>query len=231
MVTGAPCNLSKASFNLLRLYPDRTVDLTVIHHNGLSWIEPEIPDAKLYDRQTVAHARFFRKIKDEPLSSTIVKHIEFTRSRDAIIREYRTNWLIKESKWPILARCSTGVPVYLKVCFKETGHEREIEKLEFEPVKGEDHTFRCQVDVPEANRIPRRFDRIDVSYMWRAGALLTEQDMAILSPARMGPYRGHGYEFAALTASAHLESLTLTISIPEECSEKRRCVRGEPLPQ
>jgi 3',5'-cyclic AMP phosphodiesterase CpdA len=98
VVTTKQCNEKRASYNLVELYPDRSVKVVVRKWDGTKW------DGKRYDlldSQTVRRTRFLRRSEGKlasPPSTEIVRYIEFTRQRAGFVQEYRTNWFPDEQK-------------------------------------------------------------------------------------------------------------------------------------
>ncbi|HVN30167.1 MAG TPA: hypothetical protein VMT64_16830, partial [Candidatus Binataceae bacterium] len=230
--TGTKCNESHISYNILELGSDRWVRLSV--YDNL-W---ERRQFDLFEAETVRKSRFLRrsgtKLKQPP-ATEIVKHMEFTRQRDGIIREFHTNWVPEEHQtvWTLKVQNSTGTPVDLKVAF--TGPDPYREKwpakedtVSFKFVhvaEDEDpgtYYFECQ---PPFNEMANNPQRIDFSYRWRDAAVLTAEELEALDEDRKDWLRKRGYEYAA--ASVHLlaASLTLIVQIPPELAPEDRDLR------
>ena len=117
VVTGHACDPTRASYNLLELYPDRRVDLWVHRWDGSTWIGQQYD---LFDSRAIRRARFLRRaegrLKTPPMTE-VVRYIEFTQQRAGVVQEYRTNWLPDKGqrKLTITASNTTGQPANLVV--------------------------------------------------------------------------------------------------------------------
>ena len=119
------CNSGRASFNLLELRNDRSVWIKEIRgpsgdHNDWHSALP----IQVLDSTSLRHNRFLRSLyqfrkkrkdgsealADEGHQSEWHKHITFTAGRDAVVREYRTDWLITDGEFSFRIQNDTGQP-------------------------------------------------------------------------------------------------------------------------
>lgn len=217
VMTGKECAAERASYNVLELHANRSIKMNVNRWEAGGWRSHEVD---LLDAQSVRRSRFLRRSGDrlqrKPISE-IVKYIEFTRERDGLIREYRTNWVANENRWTLSVQNTTGYPTDLDVRFigpRGTAwkpHEDMDFKYSRDDEPGSYH-FQCRLD----DDIASEPQRIDISYRWLDGALLTESELEALEPERKDVIRDLGYEYAAIVPRMLLNSLRLIVKLPSE---------------
>ena len=134
---------------------------------------------------------------------------------------YSERWRNKRFEgdtWNIETTNSTGKPSKAKVMFthgeaQDTKDLRTITTVDFKAC-GSDR-YNCNVTVPKGV-----LDEVLLEVTWHSGALLTQRDMALVPPGKLGLFREDGFEYAAARAQGLLSSLTLTAEIPVEfCPE------------
>lgn len=214
METGSGCDRSRASMNLIELRPDRTVWLGEISHPGDGW-QVSNDALQVFDARAIRQARATRRIQVEsPSTSQITKIVEFTPTRNIMVREIRTNWACTEPEWPVVTVNSSGSPVAPRVVFTwEGGSVSEVESPgEFLPLDGRDYAYIFRGRVP--GPVPGLARRVNVEYLWLGGGVLTTRDLKQLDKTKCGPYRRNGQEFIALTVDNALEALTLIGIVP-----------------
>jgi predicted MPP superfamily phosphohydrolase len=217
------CEQNKASYNLIELWPNRSVTMKVRGWNA-QWYDVG-GSYLLFEPEDVRRSRALRRsgtILERPASSEIVKSVRFTPDGDGQVQESRTDWQIENNKWTLLISNDTGVPGNLSVSFtKPNGNEYELRDQPFQELK------RTNPDDPRQFYFECRIDdadeplRVRLAYTWSGGAVLTAQEMDIVkTSAAAGPFRKQGYEFAAATAVSSLKSLRLVVEVPPERAPK-----------
>jgi 3',5'-cyclic AMP phosphodiesterase CpdA len=216
-VTLKPCEPSTASFNVLELREDRTVHLILYKCDGVRWTAA--PSLEIYDSGALRRARFLRRaqqhIHRNP-SSDVTRFIDFTRERDGIVSETRTNIDFSEDPQIALrAENSTGVPVDLKVSL--VAGDRSV----WEP--GGEVTFRStskqgvfDFSCPVPENVAKTLRRLEFSYRWFGGALLTHDELKSLPPGTEGEFRAAGFEFGAINIDGYFNTLRLIVRLPPE---------------
>ncbi len=207
------CMSSRAHANLIELRPDRSVWLREITNDGVQWRLSTEP-VELLSNYAVRRARFSRRSdRKSPATSELVKHVVVTAHRDAIIREERSDWLIKGGSWTVIARNRTGTLI---------GPELEVPKQfaegmkvsRFQPWQKEDHAYIANVEFNTTQ--PLLLPLIKVQYQWLDAIVLTKQDLQLYDKATLGPFRRDECEFIASTVDNFVHSLTLTVALPKE---------------
>jgi hypothetical protein len=80
--------------------------------------------------------------------------------------------------------------------------------------RSRDDTYCYEVQVNERDVALAR--RIAVRFQWLGGGILTEEDFAFFDPAKRGPLRNEGLEFAGVRVENELEMLSLLVRLPRE---------------
>jgi 3',5'-cyclic AMP phosphodiesterase CpdA len=225
------CELDKVSFNLIELRGDRTVHLTVYRCEGKSSCEAENSDLKpsvpwsierqleLYDSQALRRARFLRRsqhhIHRNPVSD-VTRFIDFTRDRDGIVSETRTNIdFSKDPRIALRAENSTGIPVDLKISLVASdGGSWEPESQVTFRSTSKQGVFDFECPVPE--NISKTLRHLEFSYRWFGGALLTREEVDALMPGTEGEFRTEGFEFGAISIDSYFNTLRLIVRLPPE---------------
>ncbi len=146
------CNSGRASFNLLELRNDRSVWIKEIRgpsgdHNDWHSALP----IQVLDSTSLRHNRFLRSLyqfrkkrkdgsealADEGHQSEWHKHITFTAGRDAVVREYRTDWLITDGEFSFRIQNDTGQPARPFAKGELVSAAGEPKLIGFSPLKGE----------------------------------------------------------------------------------------------
>jgi UDP-2,3-diacylglucosamine pyrophosphatase LpxH len=223
-VTLERCDISKASYNLIELNEDRTVRLSVQRYDSGSWTARHF---EIYDPQALRRARFMRRTRGQIFrapNSDVTKFVEFTRERDGIIREIRTQ--IDFSKQPTLTITpsnTTGIPTELAIVLSdESGKTWEPPGEIFFKTDDAAGRFYFQCEVPE--EIAKVPQKVEFSYRWAGGAALTAEDLEAIPPGQKGFLRNAGWEFGASRVDAHYNSLRLVIRIPPDFAPPDRDV-------
>jgi 3',5'-cyclic AMP phosphodiesterase CpdA len=161
-VTLEQCDISKASYNLIELSEDRKVRLRVRRYDSGHWIDGRTFD--IYDSQGLRRVRFMRRTHGKLFrapNSDVTKYIEFTRERDGLIREIRTQIDFSEQRTlTITPWNSTGIPTDLAIRLADDeGKTWQPEgNLSFTETS-QPGEFYFQCEIPEAvAKIPQRVE-------------------------------------------------------------------------
>jgi len=220
-----PCNHNNACSNLLELHSDRSVLLKEIKFHEGQWTVVE-PGRHLFDAQRLQRSRVLRETREKSVpTSRVVKHIEMTHDRDGVIHEHRTEWLLEPTTFTIKAVNSTGTPLNPAVSVDFGFGPRALDIIkghgdasDFVPLEEGDHVWGCKFNMSPlsgGDNLPISAKRIDISYVWERGCLLTQSDLSLLQPARAGIFRREQMEFGTLRAAARVKMLTLCVSLPK----------------
>ena len=219
-VTLKNCDLETASYNVLELREDRRVRLLVYRFDSTrgAWTTGG-REFDIYDSQAMRRTRFMRRAGDNLVrvpNSDVSRYIEFTRERDGIIREVRTN--IDFSRDPVLTIApanSTGFPTDLNITL--TNEDGAVWQPEDELVfqtGDRPGSFYFQCTIPEAvAKVPQR---VEFSFRWFGGAMLTAEEPEATQPGRLDRLRGQGWEFAEIRVDTYYSLLRLVLKIPAE---------------
>ena len=214
------CEASHSSFNVLILGADGSVRNRVTAHAGATWevkddreiLAPEVLRRSRIYRDEAAAAN--RNNNNSGGSGTrrpafrgrvdgeICKSVVFSSNRDITIDLELKGWRIDKDQ----DRCSfrvgngTGIPVAPKVtlAFDGVSSEPVQAKATIVPnpeVQGE---WFIEWDMPQTHR-DRPLD-LRIAYIWRAGALLTSQELRAAGDRAREFRRGRGQEFSTLKA-------------------------------
>lgn len=229
-VTGKPCRPGSASFNVIELRPDRTVWVVEHRWNG-TW--GAIAGAvRLFNHKNLRRSGFLRRAERERRhTSDVAKHVVFTRGRNAIVRERRTDLLIEGGAWNLVARNTTGEPATPRVSIQADRPVRWHTSGGFVKRRHEDHAYIYEIEFDDPE--PLFVSRMDIEYQWLNGVLLDKRDSALFESGILGVFRRDGMEFVASTVSDHIRSLTLSVSFPDGFSpdESTLEVWSENLPE
>ena len=221
-------DLTRASFNLLELKPDRSIDLWQYRHDGINWGPGEQRATTLVTSTDVRRARFLRRVEKSKSfpTSAIKKYIEFSANRNVSISQTWTNRTLTSGHFSDVTINSSGRPLPAQLAFHWTTGEPEIfSAIDFGRDPVSDHTYQLEVTSSrtgggDLSRIVSRFD-------WLGGGLLTEEDFNLLPRAR-GVYRTRGLEFGGVRpplASDELESMSLLIRLPPAYAPPRESIK------
>ncbi|WP_434728509.1 metallophosphoesterase family protein [Pseudomonas soli] len=207
------CNITRASFNLLELTDDSSVVLREVRNEGPGW-EILREEKQLMSAREIRRGRYFRRSPEALMpQSKWVRHFEFTASRDCLIRESLSNWVIDEPCWVTSTKNSSGEPYFVHGEIELT-QGRIIPLMHDKPFtfKGAGQYELCQqLPIDYNSKIVAR--RVDQEILWVGGAILTQDD---LKRCDGGPYRSEKYEFIAAHVKQGIESLTLTLELPRK---------------
>ena len=211
------CSVSRATFNIVTIRPNRAAFAEVVAYDGNSWIVRE--KLHLFDAATSRRLRLLRnagKRLDADVDSHVTKYVEFTSSRDIEIRWVLTNWFLAQTEFRHPVSNSTGIPMegIVTIGSEETGTER-ISGDFVRKGSGDDHSWIFQASLPD--RLIRRRCRLTFSYRWRSGALLTSSEMRVAREGNApGILRDQGLEFASVYAPGVMASAQLIVTIPAD---------------
>lgn len=205
------CDIRRASFNLLELTDDSSVVLREVRNAGPGW-EVIRDETNLLSARAIRRARFFRRSPQAAVpESRWIRHFEFTASRDCLIRESLSNWVLDDGSWLTTTVNSSGVPIFVQ-------GEIELPQGRIVPLSGAQSLtptgggrYELRHTIPGVNATPIVLRRVDQEIMWVGGATLTEDDLTRCNP---GPYRIDKREFIAARVQNGIESLTLALELP-----------------
>lgn len=220
------CSQQDASFNVILVSQTGGARLRVIAFEGGQWrIRDELP---LFDAAAGRRSRLLRRAPNvrSEIDAQVTKHVEFTRERDIVVRWVFTNWLLDQPVYSHVIENGTGRPVDAWVTFIKDGRSKVQSEVVLDRVRGRDHAWLIAAEVPEDYRGGTRV-RIELSYRWLGGALLTAEEMsAVAQGTAPGVLRGDRMEFASITASppsggppgggAAVAAVRLVVVIPPE---------------
>jgi hypothetical protein len=241
METLKGCDIARASFNVLKLHPDRSVWIEEVHGPGGNYndwhAEPQMP---LLDSTTLRHNRFLRALhlwrKEHNVLGRVGdhsewrKHVTLTARRDGVVREHRTNWQITDGEFSFRIQNDTGQPARPHAELELVDPVAEPRLLGFSPLRGDRGAYAFRVDA--GTKAPVEAALIKTSYQWLDAVVLTEDDLELIDMNQTGPFRGSGQEFVAATVTTPLRELTLSVTFPVGFypSEKQVGVYHERLP-
>lgn len=207
------CRIAHSSFNLLTLGDDLSVTLQELHYRNGTW-EPTAGGTPLMGAVDIRRSRYLRKQAPGALpSSRVLKQFVYTPSRDAIIRQVTTNYLIDRQRFSVETRNASGTP-YFMGGFVElpTGETMPLNPA-VEPMRakngGHFEYEQILVGLDPGRAVVRR---IEHEIAWLAGGVLTQDD--IKRCGSNGEIREGGREFVEMQVEQSLESLTLSIELP-----------------
>lgn len=216
MVTLKGCDAVRASMNLITLKPDRTVWLQKVECKKSQWAISDESPQLLFDSRAIRRARIMRRTdRKGPPTSRIVKSVEFTSSRNILLRETRTNWTLSEPRWTLLTRNATGKPCSPLVSVRlDHGLTLQAPGKDFVfDSQNNAHRFDAEFKWTKAEELARQ---IYAEWVWLAGAILTKEDLDLIPMQNRGPYRNIGLEHAGIQPNEGLDSFTLMVTIPPE---------------
>jgi 3',5'-cyclic AMP phosphodiesterase CpdA len=226
-VTLKPSEQKLASYNLFELRENRTIHLSIYGCDGKNW--KPTSEFQVYDSQALRRARFLRRaqqhIYSKPISD-VTRFIDFTRERDGIVSEIRTNLdFSAEPRLALQAQNSTGVPVDLKLSLtSEDNTKWEPEDDVTFNITNQLGTFDFECTVPES--VAKTLQRLEFSYRWFNGAVLTREEIRALAPGTEGEFRSDGYEFGAIQVDGYFHTLRLIVRLPPEFAPAPNEVQG-----
>ena len=208
------CDVSRASFNLIELLPDRTVQVKEIaKKEGSDW-QPSSDPVRILDGHAVRRARFYRRMKSAlPPTRKIVNCVEFNADRTVDLTLSLSNWELPKGRWSRWTSNNSGIPSAAHVAFEWTdGTYTEFPAQPF--VYDDSGMHRYRIDIQLDPNAPVLARRITTRYQWLGGAVLTKSDLAYFDPAALGDFRSRGYEFWYAGGQTELQSTSLLVRLP-----------------
>lgn len=211
------CDLEHASYNLIVLERNGAGRLHVRGFSEGHWADRE--QLRLFASADIGRWRLLRAAADKivnELQTRVVKEVEYTRSRDIVIRRTISNMLLPEVG-QVLVTNSSGVPVDPTVTITKPGLDP------FEPaVTFARHDKKANTWVIQWTTPPEMRDGpadIYVEYTWLGGAILSDEEMTALRAQDVAPglLRADGYEYSSVqTAGLEFRSADLFVVIAPE---------------
>lgn len=215
-VTLKPCELNRASSNLIELREDQSIWVKEVRHDG-GWCIREEGQLCIAPTLEVRKSKFFRVTERSkvPPTSEVVKHVRFTPQRDVVVRETRTDWVVKGPEFGFVSRNLSGLPVNPRVQLELPANIKAtaVSRGGFEPMS-ETGAYVYKIGLSGhagATLIPR----VEISYEWIDGALLTLRDLGMIADAQRGHFRKDWDEFVAISVVNDLRSFQLHAHLPD----------------
>jgi hypothetical protein len=181
------------------------LDSTALRHNRFlrslhQWRTAQIND---HDPDSLASAGYRSEWR---------KHVALTAGRDAIVKERRTYWLIRNGEFSFRIQNDTGQPARQSATLDLVSTSGTPTLIGFSPLAGESgaYVFRVATGTPE----PVAAASIESSYQWLDSILLTEDDLELIDMSHAGPFRASRQEFVAASVTQPLRELCLSVSFP-----------------
>lgn len=206
------CRENHASFNILILSPDRSVRLRRVYHKENTWCQDN--DVPLFAPEEVRQSKVRRAmlkdaqgtvIHDSLVRSEIIKSFEFTRERDIKVSWILTDWYLAGAEFRQPCVNSTGEPAELEVVVTAAG----MPPVKLDATSGAnfkwhgDHTWNLCFPIGESLQAKRV--HISVTFVWRAGALLTHEELNCFREKRaLAVPRNQGLESITVWAMGNL---------------------------
>lgn len=207
------CEATGSSFNVVVLGADGSVRNRVLAFAGATWDVHE--DRELFAPEYLRRSRIYRDeaAADRSLPTTgplrlqpsfrgrvdgeICKSVVFSGNRDISVDLSLEGWRIDtEQCWFPIAN-STGMPVAPRVELVVDGNARSVD-AEIVANREQRGEWFITWNTPQALR--DRALGLRITYTWRAGALLTAQELAAVGDRAHESRRGRGQEFSTLRA-------------------------------
>lgn len=209
------CSPDRASFNAILVSSNGSARFRKVVHTEGTW---KVADQfLLFDAKNARRRRLLRQSEHarRELSSAITKHTEFTAAGDILVNWVFTNWHLPSNEFTWKVENSTGTPVDPILVFTRSNGETQKPTASFERDLNQNYVWRIRAVLPRSfNRLPMR---IEWSYGWRAGALLTKEQMdPVAQGAAPGPLRAENLEFASIRTFSPIASAQLLLTIPPE---------------
>jgi hypothetical protein len=209
VVTLGECDPRPASSNLIELRDDQSIWVKELRYDN-GWSVRDETAVCLVPTVDLRRAKFLRVAGAErlPPSSEVVKHVRFTPQRDAVVRESRTDWLIKGKEFAVLTRNRSGAPVNPRVDLRlpAGAGARSLSPGGFEVTHEPGcYVYKLALDGPG----PTLAKEIDIAFEWIDGGMLTRQDLELIPSPQRGPFREDGYEFVAISVTNDLRAFQL----------------------
>lgn len=219
------CDIRRASFNMIELLPDRTVQAQeVINRDGFRWHLADAP-MKILDGAAVRRARSYRRTDSVLRRPSKSLHcVEFHADRTVDVTVSLTDWAISDGRWARATANNSGIPSKADVTFEwPQGEPTKFLAQPFRPVAGQMHTYRLEIHL--AREAPTLARRITSRFQWLGGGILTKDDLAFFDSTTLGEFRSEGQEFWFVGDRAELESTSLLVRIPRLFAPKPDHVR------
>ncbi len=208
------CNINDASFNAILLAPDRSARLRTLRWDDQDWkVTAEVPLFDAFDGRRIRLLRSSSPVTSA-LNSRVVKHVEFTRQRDIRVSWLFTNRLLKDQRFPLSVENSTGRPRDARLTLtRSDGYSGELKP---EAIRDRNRPNRWAFDVQVGESFVNQPVKAEFSYVWKAGALLTAQEMDAFRGQAPAPgiLRTEGLEFTAISTAGALASAELVVVLP-----------------
>ena len=216
-VTLKPCDINRASSNLIELREDQSIWVKEVRFDGGSWGVREEGQVCIAPTTEMRKSKFYRVTggSNAPPSSEVVKHVRITPQRNVVFRETRTDWLVNGPEFGIVSRNLSGIPVNPRIQLELPANVKAeaVSGLGFKPT-GEDGAYVYKVALNGA-KDRTLIPRVEISYEWIGGALLTRRDLSLVAQARQGVFRDEGFEFVAISVVNELRSFELHAHLPD----------------
>lgn len=227
--TGTACVQSRASFNVLELRPDRSVwcqEIKGVAGGGMPGWKTSGPPIELLDPTTLRQNYYQRSIvqgrvrrdeaegtrfkRGEGPASEWSKHVTFTTTRDAEVKETRVNWIIEGGRFLVRVQNDSGRPVDPRIELPAPVGRRADQP--FTPLANDrgGWAFGFTLDTQDDVDVPV----IRTSYLWQDAVMLTARDFAFLPPGSAGVFRCEGMEFVAASVRNAIRNLVLSVTFP-----------------
>jgi 3',5'-cyclic AMP phosphodiesterase CpdA len=153
------------------------------------------------------------------------RHVTLTPHRDAIVKDTRFNWPIEPRRFVFPLVNGTGWPVLPHADIFLAGRQDPVElnRLQIVPTTFGPPGAHAFVATYEPQQSARA-ERIETSFMWEDGILLTRGDLALVGDGVATDLRSERLEFVAgrVPNALPLLSLTITVTFPVRYFPTRR---------
>lgn len=210
------------SYNIIELRRDRNAFLHVMAMKDGTWRQEErieMLDPPQWRRRKVS--RKVRVAVDRVWNSFVSKHVRFTQEQDILVNWVFTNWWLSTRAYLRTISNSTGVPSNLTVHFvSEEGERLEAESV-LERSGSRDHEWHIRAVVPD--QCFKKTTRIEISYTWRGGALLSAEamDAARQEQGALGEFRNAGFEDSSIRVEQEATAASLHVTLPPRAMQDR----------
>lgn len=222
-LTGVGCDVNRSSFNIFYLQKDRSVWFERMKYSGGTWALDGEKYELLSSKQVRQSCYMRHNFSDKALpQSQQERHFMYTFSRDAQIRETRTNWLIENNEFSVKTGNSSGTPYFMRGVVKLTSEE---------PIELDQYQDMCSLGTMEyqyTKKLPSLNGRSVLNYteheiVWLAGGVLTKADLLRCDERIMESLRKQGKEFVMTFVEQSLKSLSMFVELPEKYAPKSTC--------
>ena len=213
-VTLEGCSVTRASFNVLILRPDRSVKIVRVKYSG-GWVNE---DVAIIEAAELRHSQLRRgcDLDHRRIRTEITKHVVYTHDRDIRVYWRFTHRKLTDGAFEHPVWNATGKLVDVVVRVPPISGRDAIDLVtESVPIPGKIPGYRIRCPVPNQPE-SGTLDWVELSYGWERGAFLTEQEMlqARASGLTLEPFRGQGYEYETIWTDRPMAALNVIISLP-----------------